>query len=196
MSVTGIEAMGSHAAEPLGGQIARLDAVQQFREIVEQTVGAMSMRRHLDTGVPHQAHANGPVGSVAVATQPMQSLSTSSSHPALAPTGAPLVHDPDLPSLDLLAADLVAGDPQYNAREVILRERLDPSALEARLKQSAAEAEVDFHQSDLEGVLRNAGYDDAHLGSSERYMAAIERFLGEAENRYQQRSNNIPGSNA
>ena len=196
MSVTGIEAMGRHATEPFSGQVAQLDVVEQFREIVEQTVGAMNGRCHLETGLPHEATATTPAGPAAVATQPMQSISTSSSHRALAPASASLVRDPALPSLELLSADLVAGDPQYNAREVILRERLDLSALETRLKASAAAAEVDFHQSDLDGVLRNAGYDGEHLGSSDRYMASIEKFMGEAESRYQHRSTNIPGENA
>jgi hypothetical protein len=38
--------------------------------------------------------------------------------------------------------------------------------------------------------------DAAHLGSSDRYMAAIEKFMGEAEARYQLTSDNVPGSNA
>jgi len=33
----------------------------------------------------------------------------------------------------------------------------------------------------LEGILRNAGYGAAHLGSTERYMASVETFIGEAE---------------
>ena len=40
-------------------------------------------------------------------------------------------------------------------------------------------AGVTFTQGDLGGVLRNAGYDAAHLGASDRYMAAIERFVRE-----------------
>ena len=48
----------------------------------------------------------------------------------------------------------------------------------------------------VDGVLRNAGYDATHLGSSERYMAAIEKFVGEAEKNYRQRAGNVPGANA
>lgn len=192
MSSTGIEALGNQAIEPFGGQLARLKVVEQFREIIEEKM-AMSARRPLDAEVLHMAAAPAAEGAVAVATPPVTSISTSASH---AENGSSLLVDPALPSLELLPSDLVAGDLQYNEREVVLRERLDLSALEDRLRASAAEAGSEFHSSDLEGVLRNAGYDGAHLGSSERYMAAIERFVGEAENTYRQRSSNIPGSNA
>jgi len=53
-----------------------------------------------------------------------------------------------------------------------------------------------FTQGDLDGVLRNAGDDAAHLGASDRYMAAIEKFMREAEVRYQLSADNVPGSNA
>ena len=54
--------------------------------------------------------------------------------------------------------------------------------------------EIEFHKSDLEGILRNSGYGAAHLGSTERYMAAVQKFISEAENNYRQRAGNTPGS--
>ena len=53
--------------------------------------------------------------------------------------------------------------------------------------------DVAYDRSDLDGILRNAGYDATHLGASERYMAAIEKYVGEAKNNYRQRSTNVPG---
>jgi hypothetical protein len=98
--------------------------------------------------------------------------------------------------LSQLPNDLQASDPQYNEREVQLREGLDLDAVERRLRASAKRLGVEYDRSDLEGILRNAGYGAAHLGSTERYMAAVETFVGEAEKRYQQRAGNIPGTNA
>lgn len=104
-----------------------------------------------------------------------------------------LLRDRTSPMLEQLANDLGAGDVQYNQRENVLRERLDLSGIEQRLQQAARTLDVTYDQSDLEGILRNAGYDATHLGSSERYMAAVEKYIGEAENNYRQRSTNIPG---
>ena len=78
----------------------------------------------------------------------------------------------------------------------MLRERLDIPALEQRLRSSAQSYGIEYHVSDLEGVLRNAGYGSAHLGSSERYMATIEKFIANAEQNYSQRSSNVPGPKA
>ena len=186
MSLTGIEPLGGQAVEPLSGQLARSEVVEQFRELVKQIVGRLNAHRPLDTEAPARA---------AVATQPMLSVPTPS-RPGLSTTGSSMLLDPDQPLLNLLPADLSAEDPLYNVREAMLRERLDLSALERRLTDSAAAVGIEFHRSDLEGVLRNAGYGAAHLGSSERYMVAIEKFMGEAENRYLDRASNVPGSHA
>lgn len=107
-----------------------------------------------------------------------------------------LLRDKESPLFEQLSNDLTAGDPQYNQREAQMRDRLDLNTLESRLQQSAREYEVTYDRSDLDGILRNAGYDAAHLGSSERYMAAIEKYVGEANNNYRQRSTNIPGQTA
>jgi hypothetical protein len=90
----------------------------------------------------------------------------------------------------------MAEDPAYNQREVELRDRLDMPELERRLRSSAQAFGVEYDASDLEGILRNAGYGAAHLGSSERYMAAIEKFAGQAESTYRTRAGNIPGLQA
>ncbi|MEQ1759148.1 MAG: hypothetical protein ABL986_12570 [Vicinamibacterales bacterium] len=104
-----------------------------------------------------------------------------------------LLRDRNSTLMQQLPNELTAGDPQYNQREALLRDNLDVNELERRLQASAREFEVPYDRSDLEGVLRNAGYDAAHLGSSERYMAAIERFMGEARKNYQRGATNIPG---
>lgn len=193
MSLTGIETLGDHRAlEPRSAQPARSVTVDQFREIVEGIMDRLNARDLLKTDVSARAAAP---GSNVSAAAPFLSTPTPMAH-GLSTTGTSILLDPDQPRLDHLSADLVAGDAQYNEREVVLRERLDLATIERRLRESAAESGVDFHQSDLDGVLRNAGYDRAHLGSSERYVAAVESFIGEAENSYRLRSTNAPGSSA
>jgi hypothetical protein len=95
-----------------------------------------------------------------------------------------------------LPNDLHATDSQYDEREAQLRGGLDVAALEGRLRASAKRLGVEYDKSDLEGLLRNAGYGAAHLGSTERYVSAVENFLGQAEQRYRQRAGNTPGANA
>ncbi len=104
-----------------------------------------------------------------------------------------MLRDKQSPMLEQLANNLTAGDPQYNQREGMLRERLDLTELEHRLQDEAKNMDVAYDRSDLDGILRNAGYDATHLGSSERYMAAIEKYVGEAKNNYRQRSTNKLG---
>jgi hypothetical protein len=104
-----------------------------------------------------------------------------------------LLRDRNSTLMQQLPNELTAGDAQYNQREALLRDNLDINELERRLQASARDFEVPYDRSDLEGVLRNAGYDAAHLGSSERYMAAIERFMGEARKNYERGATNIPG---
>jgi hypothetical protein len=111
----------------------------------------------------------------------------------LSPFQLSVLRDHQSPLLEQLGGDLTAGDPQYNQRENLLRERLDVTQLEHRLQEEARALDVAYDRSDLEGILRNAGYDANHLGSSERYMAAIEKYVGEARNNYRQRSTNVPG---
>jgi hypothetical protein len=104
-----------------------------------------------------------------------------------------LLRDRTAPLYELLPSTLTAGDPQYNQREGLMRGQLDLDKIEQRLKAKAAELDVPYDRSDLEGVLRNAGYDASHLGSSERYMSAVERYIFEAEKNYRERATNIPG---
>jgi hypothetical protein len=104
-----------------------------------------------------------------------------------------LLRDRESPLLQQLSNDLVAGDPQYNQREGTLRDRLDLNGIERRLQDAARALDVSYDRSDLDGILRNSGYDATHLGSSERYMAAIEKYIGEAEKNYRQRAGNTPG---
>ena len=81
----------------------------------------------------------------------------------------------------------------YNEREATLRDRLNVSELEQRLRGYAQSVGVDYSATDLDGVLRNAGYGAAHLGSSDRYMAAVEHFTNEAFKNYRERAGNVPG---
>lgn len=136
MSLPSIETLGGQAVEPFSRQPARSEVVEQFREIVEQMVGRLNAHRHLDTEAPARAAAPGLGVSAAVATQLMLSVPTPSRH-GLSATGSSMLLDPDLPLLDSLSADSVAGDKEYNAREVVFRERLDLQALESRLSESA-----------------------------------------------------------
>ena len=107
-----------------------------------------------------------------------------------------LLTDATLPSFAQLSNDLTAADPAYNEREGQLRERLNVPELERRLRGYAESMGVEYSSTDLDGILRNAGYGAAHLGSSDRYMAAIDQFTGEAFKNYRERAGNTPGSNA
>ncbi len=184
MSLIGIETLGGQAVEPLSRQPARSAVTEAFREIVEQMAGHLNAHRPLDTEAQTR---------VAVATQPMLSVPIPPRH-GFSATGSSVLLDPNQPPLEQLPDDLLAENPLYNEREVVLRERLDLPAIERRLTESAAAVGIEFDRSDLEGILRNAGYGAAHLGSSERYMVAIEKFMGEAESRYLDRASNAPSS--
>lgn len=111
----------------------------------------------------------------------------------LSPFQLSLLRDQQSPMLQQLGNDLTAGDPQYNQRETLLRDRLDLNRIEARLQEMARSLDVSYDRSDLDGILRNSGYDATHLGSSERYLSAVEKYMGEAEKNYRQRSSNVPG---
>jgi hypothetical protein len=136
-----------------------------------------------------------PAAAAAASTAPSPAGPASAGVAAhrLSPFQLSVLRDHQSPMLEQLGGDLTAGDPQYNQRETLLRERLDVTELEHRLQQEAKALDVAYDRSDLEGILRNAGYDATHLGSSERYMAAIEKYVGEARNNYRQRSTNVPG---
>jgi hypothetical protein len=98
--------------------------------------------------------------------------------------------------LEALPGDTSAFDPRYNERADALRDGLDLDKMEQYLKSKAAECGVEYDRSDLEGILRNAGYGRNNLGSTELYMATVEKFIGNAEENYRQRAGNVPGQNA
>jgi len=144
----------------------------------------------ISSAIVSAAAADAPSAPAADSSSPATGHSSAT---ALNPFQLSLLRDKQAPILELLSGDLKAGDSQYNQREGMLRERLDLTELERRLQQEAKALDVTYDRSDLEGILRNAGYDATHLGSSERYMAAIEKYVGEARNNYRQRSSNTPG---
>jgi hypothetical protein len=111
-------------------------------------------------------------------------------------SAAALWKDASLQGLAQLSNDLTADDPIYNQREAELRDRLDVNELEQRLRGYAQSVGVEYSSTDLDGILRNAGYGASHLGSSDRYMAAVEHFTNEAYANYRQRAGNIPGAHA
>lgn len=98
--------------------------------------------------------------------------------------------------LEQIPGGTSAYDPIYNQRADTLRDGLDLDKIEQHLKSKASEYGVDYTRGDLEGILRNAGYGANNLGSTERYMATVEKFIGNAEENYRKRSNNVPGQNA
>jgi hypothetical protein len=107
---------------------------------------------------------------------------------------ASLLTDATAPGLEQLSNDLTAVDPAYNEREAMLRGRLNVSELERRLRGYAESVGVEYSSTDLDGILRNAGYGAAHLGSSDRYMATIDTFTNEAYKNYRERAGNIPNA--
>jgi hypothetical protein len=122
--------------------------------------------------------------------------SETTARPASTATATTLWKDASLQGLEQLSNDLTAEDPAYNEREATLRDRLNVGELEQRLRGYAESVGVEYSSTDLDGILRNAGYGAAHLGSSDRYIAAVERFTNEAFKNYRERAGNIPGSNA
>lgn len=120
--------------------------------------------------------------------------SDTTAKPASAATATTLWKDASQQGLELLSNDLTAEDPAYNEREAMLRDRLNVNDLEQRLRGYAQSVGVEYSSTDLDGILRNAGYGAAHLGSSDRYIAAVERFTNEAFKNYRERAGNIPGS--
>jgi hypothetical protein len=186
MQLTGIDATLKRLAEQLPTGQTRSNAPENFQALIESLgtqIKAAIAEASSRTSPPSAAIPSAPepptVGLTQRLTAQQQSLLRASA-----------------PMLMQLPDDLRASDSQYNEREVLLRGGLDLDAVERRLRASAKGLGVDYDRSDLEGILRNAGYGAAHLGSTERYMAAVETLIGEAEQRYQQRSGNTPGANA
>jgi hypothetical protein len=192
MAISGIEAAVDRTVQRLSPD-ARVqeDVKAAFLDLFEELFDRLTAAQQGARGPAAPAAAVGPTtlysleqpGAAAVRTRDVVGSGVIS-----------LLKEPDLPPLELLSMDLAAGDPQYNQREAMLRERLDLGALEQRLRSLADSHGVTYNSEDLAGVLRNAGYDAVHLGSTERYMAAVERLIGYAEDRYRAGASNVPGA--
>jgi hypothetical protein len=168
-----------------GGQAVQQDIKQAFVSLLDRVV------RESVTSDATATPATTPAPtSTATATQLMPTVKASSSN------AASLWKDASLQGLEQLSNDLTAEDPAYNERETMLRGRLDLTELEHRLRGYAESMGVEYSSTDLDGILRNAGYGAAHLGSSDRYMAAVEHFTNEAYKNYRERASNVPGANA
>ena len=162
------------------GQSARQDIRKAFVELLDRVVNESV-----------QGPSKPPATTPAVtATQLLPDAKTAGT------SSTSLLIDATLPSLAQLSDDLTAADPAYNEREVLLRERLNLPELEHRLRGYAESVGIEYSSTDLDGILRNSGYGAAHLGSSDRYMAAVERFTGEAFKNYRERAGNVPGAQA
>jgi hypothetical protein len=159
------------------GQSAQQDIRAQFVELLDRVVKETATTP-VATGTP------------VAATQLLPEAK-----PASSGTSS-LWKDASLAGLEQLSNDLTAADSAYNERETALRERLNLPELESRLRGYAESLGVEYSSTDLDGILRNAGYGAAHLGSSDRYMAAVEQFTGEALKNYRERAGNVPGVHA
>lgn len=181
MQMTAIDATLKQLVEQLPKGQTRGNAPDVFQSLIE------SLSTHIKTAIADAAKtpAIGEPGTVPAHT-------TS----ALTPFQQSLLKGADTPILGQLSDDLTAASTLYNEREAQLRDGLDVAAIEQRLRASAKGLGVEYDQSDLDGILRNAGYGAAHLGSTERYLASVETFIGEAEKNYRQRAGNTPGTNA
>jgi hypothetical protein len=168
-----------------GGSAVQKDIKAAFVDLLERVVRESAK----STSTPAPAATTPP--STATATQLMPEATSSSSTSA-----STLWKDASLQGLELLSSDHTADDPIYNEREATLRDRLDVSELERRLRGYADSMGVEYSSTDLDGILRNAGYGAAHPGSSDRYMAAVEHFTGEAYKNSRERAGNVPGVTA
>jgi hypothetical protein len=163
-----------------GGSAAQQDIKKAFVDLLDRVV-----------------RESAKSASTPAASEPVTATATQLMPEAAAPAKASsLWKDASLQGLELLSNDLTAADSAYNDREAALRDRLDTSELERRLRGYAESVGVDYSSSDLDGILRNAGYGAAHLGSSDRYMASVERFTNEAFKNYRERAGNVPGLDA
>jgi hypothetical protein len=180
--INGIESAIDRVVNQLPvGQSAQQDIRAAFVELLDRVV---------NNSAPGAATPPPATTPTVTATQLLPDAKTSG-------TGSTsLLTDATLPGLAQLSHDLTATDSAYNEREVQLRERLNLPELERRLRGYAESMGVEYSSTDLDGILRNAGYGAAHLGSSDRYMAAVEQFTGEAFENYRQRAGNVPGAPA
>ena len=190
MAITGIgiETTVDRAIQRLSvdDNVAR-DVKAMFVELLEQVISEAGLTKSA-TG------ASTPGATFATGTQPILPEAGVTAKSRFGATTQSLLDDPSQVLLEQLPGD--AADEEYNTRESMLRERLNLPELERRLRESAQSMRIEYGQDDLEGVLRNSGYGAAHHGSSERYMASIEKFTAAAIERYKERAGNKPGSQA
>ena len=212
MSVQGIEAAVQRTVEQLTtDRRLQSDVKAAFLDLLDRVLTDAGARSGFNAGAAAMPTATATTlypsapatAEAAAAEEP--SATTPAPTPAPAPAappsnGRPLTSafaqqyllDPGLPAFERLPV-LEAGDARYNEREALLRARLDIPALERRLRASAESLGIAYSPEDLNGVLRNAGYDSVHLGSSDRYMAAIEHAMLAAEATHRRGAFNIPG---
>jgi hypothetical protein len=164
-----------------GGQTVQQNIKSAFVNLLDQVV-----RESTTTETTTNPASTPTTTTSASATQLMPTVKSGSS-------AGSLWKDANLQGLAQLSNDLTADDPAYNEREATLRDRLNVSELESRLRGYASSMGVEYSSTDLDGILRNAGYGAAHLGSSDRYMSAVEHFTDEAFKNYRERSSNVPG---
>ena len=160
-----------------GGSAVQKDIKQAFVDLLDRVV-----------------RESAKSSSAPATSEPVTATATQLIPEATAPSKASsLWKDASLQSLEPLSNELSAADSAYNEREAALRGRLDVTELERRLRGYADSVGVQYSSTDLDGILRNAGCGAAHLGSSDRYMTAVERFTNEAFKNYRERAGNIPG---
>ena len=201
MNLNGIDATLNQLVQQLPKGLAQREVKDTFEALIE------SLRNQIKTAIEEAAAEKGSPAAAAPATAAPANAATpavpaSGDHaPSATRTTAALsayqrsfLRNADGPLYDQLSNELTSASSLYNERESILREGLNLGAVENHLRQVAESYEIEFHKSDLEGILRNSGYGAAHLGSTERYMAAVQKFISEAENNYRQRAGNVPGS--
>jgi hypothetical protein len=166
-----------------GGQSVKQDIKAAFVNLLDRVV------RESVHSVSTPAAAGTPATPAASVAQRMPDAKAPGSVSAL-------WKDSTLQGLEQLSTGLTAEDTAYDEREGLLRNRLNVTELEKRLRGYAESMGVEYSSTDLDGILRNAGYGAAHLGSSDRYMASVEHFTNEAYKNYRERAGNVPGLNA
>jgi len=201
MQLTGIDATLKRLAEQVPKGQIQPNASDSFQTLIETLGSQIKAAIQEASSRPGSSHTASPATPATAGTRAVPATAATPDLPEVATTRRLTAFQQSVlrssaPMLEQLSHDLRASDPQYNERETQLRGGLDLDAIEGRLRASAKRLGVDYDKSDLEGILRNAGYGAAHLGSTERYMSAVENFLGEAERRYRQRAGNTPGANA
>ncbi len=93
----------------------------------------------------------------------------------------------------VLPSTLEAGDPQYNARQQEFESSTNWDWIRNNLQDAAAREGVKYDESDLMGIVRNAGYDQSHLGDAGLYNSRLQQYYQNVLENYDQRTNNVPG---